>query len=197
MCWSWLVLSCWARKGNTWQRCDAYFQWLFTITKKTLWIGCCTQLLSQPFVHLDSLDLDLETLRAMIHTTVHYHRLLRYTVLHTTESTLSFRFYSQQGGRTLKDEIFKVQHADFLIFKCFVQLQSLQYQLSNRSSSVWWVMLPSLHDLRLGVSYPHRVVDDVDAARSAFLSVARQCRAAAPAECASKIHGAYVSACMG
>ena len=107
-----------------------------TITKKTLWIGCCTQLLSQPFVHLDSLDLDLETLRAMIHTTVHYHRLLRYTVLHTTESTLSFRFYSQQGGRTLKDEIFKVQHADFLIFKCFVQLQSLQYQLSNRSSSV-------------------------------------------------------------
>ena len=64
MCWSWLVLSCWARKGNTWQCCDAYFQWLFTITKKTLWIGCCTQLLSQPFVHLDSLDLDLETLRA-------------------------------------------------------------------------------------------------------------------------------------
>jgi len=39
--------------------------------------------------------------------------------------------------------------------------------------------------VKLGVSYPHRVVDDVDAARSAFLSVARQCRAAAPAECFS------------
>ena len=113
------------------------------------------------------------------------------------QSTLSSRFYSQQGGRTLKRRDLEVQHSHLFIFKCFVQLQSLQYQLSNRSSSVWWVMLPSLHDLRLGVSYPRRVVDDVDAARSAFLSVARQCRAAAPAECASKIHGAYVSAWMG
>ncbi|CAK0908889.1 unnamed protein product [Prorocentrum cordatum] len=42
-------------------------------------------------------------------------------------------------------------------------------------------------------SYPHRIVEDVDAARAAFLRDARQCRAEAPASCFSADGCDYLS----